>query len=440
MSKDLPADQSRIRKWLQESHPLTLSLFAAISAFCLYTCIYALRKTFAVATFEGLSYAGVDYKIWLVTFQVAGYASSKFAGIKIISELRAASRGMGILICVTIASLSWLLFALVPAPYNLLFLFTNGFPLGLVWGMVFGYLEGRRNTDFLGASLAVSFIFSAGLCKSVGGFIMRDWHVSETWMPFVGALVFMAPLLFFLWLLNQVPPPTAADEMHRTKRQPMAGPERKAFVSRFFFGLVLIVLFYAMLTTFREFRDNFSADIWKSLGYGNSPEIFTATETPISIACLVMIGSMVMIRDNRKALQVIHWLILAGSILVGVATWLFQEQMISAPVWMTLIGLGLYLGYIPFNSSFFDRLLATFHVSGTVGFVMYVADSVGYVGSVSVLFYKQFGHRNLSWLDFFSGSAYVLSIAGSLLVIGSMIYFNARWKSQVRDSEKLFQK
>lgn len=435
MNKDLSTKPGWIQQRLQNAHPVVLSLFAAVSAFCLYTCIYAFRKTFAAATFDGMSYAGIDYKIWLVTFQVAGYASSKFAGIKIISELKAASRGTGILICVTIAGFSWLLFALVPPPFNMLFLFTNGFPLGLVWGMVFQYLEGRRNTDFLGASLAVSFIFSAGLCKSVGGYIMRDWHVPELWMPFAASLVFIVPLLLFLWLLNQVPPPSAVDELYRTKRQPMSAAERKGFITRFFFGLVLIVIFYAMLTAFREFRDNFSADIWKSLGYGNSPEIFTATEVPISIACLALIGSMVMIRDNRLALQVIHWLILSGSVLVGVSMYLFQKELISAPVWMTLIGLGLYLGYIPFNSSFFDRLLATFKVTGTVGFVMYVADSVGYVGSVSVLFYKQFGHKSLSWLEFFSAGAYVLSIFGSLLVIGSMIYFSRKWKAHARSLE-----
>jgi hypothetical protein len=86
---------------------------------------------------------------------------SKFIGIKVISELKAHSRSLGILIMVSIAGISWLLFAIVPPPYNVIFLFTNGLPLGMVWGMVFGYLEGRRFTEVLGAGLSVSFIFSA---------------------------------------------------------------------------------------------------------------------------------------------------------------------------------------------------------------------------------------------------------------------------------------
>jgi hypothetical protein len=99
---------------------------------------------------------------------------------------------------------------------------------------------------------------------------------------------------------------------------------------------------------------------------------------------------------------------------------------------MTLIGLGLYLGYIPFNSIFFDRLLAAFQYAGTVGFIMYVADSFGYLGSVGVLFFKEFGYAKLSWLNFFISGGYILSAAGTLLIGGSMIYFHIkhrRWKN-----------
>ncbi|CAN5383311.1 DUF5690 family protein [soil metagenome] len=420
------AKSSFLKQRLSQTNTLALTIYTALSAFCLYSCVYAFRKTFSAATFEGMQFLHIDYKVWLVTAQVAGYAASKFAGIKIISELKSTSRASGILIMIAIAGFSWLLFGLIPPPYNIIFLFLNGFPLGLVWGMVFGYLEGRRNTDALGAALAISFIFSAGLCKSVGGYLIRDWHVTEMWMPFTASLLFLFPFAGFLWLLDQVPPPSAIDEQLRTKRKPMDANDRKEFIKKFFVGLTFIVLLYAMLTAFRDFRDNFSAEIWKSLGYGNSPEIFTTTEIPVSIACLLIIGGIVFIKDNKLALMVLHSLIIGGMVLLGLATFFFQQGWISAPVWMTLVGLGLYLGYIPFNSSFFDRLLAAFGVTGTVGFVMYLADSIGYLGSVGVLFYKQFGQRQQSWLDFFSNGAYILSLTGALLAIASMTYFHKK--------------
>jgi hypothetical protein len=423
---------SRITSWLKNTNGFWFALYATVMAFCLYTCVYAFRKTFSVATFEGISYAGISYKVWLVIFQTLGYACSKFVGIKVISELKAKSRSAGILITVAIAGISWLLFGLVPRPYNIIFLFTNGFPLGLVWGMVFGYLEGRRYTEVLGAGLSVSFIFSAGFAKSVGGFIMRDWGVSETWMPFVTSCVFIVPLLAFIWLLDKLPPPSLKDEALRTKRQPMNADERKLFVHTFWPGIILFTLAYMLLTIFRDFRDNFSAEVWKSLGYGNSPEIFTTTEIPVSIIVLVVMGSLMIIKNNKLALMINHVIILLGIISVGISTFLFQLQIIGPTAWMIMIGLGLYLGYVPFNSIFFDRLLAAFSYVGTVGFLIYIADSFGYLGSVGVMLFKELlkelGYAELSWLEFFISSGYIMSVAGTLLIGGSMLYFHFKHK------------
>lgn len=413
---------------LENANGFWFTVYASISAFCLYTCIYAFRKTFSAATFDGIIYLGVSYKVWLVTFQVVGYGMAKFFGIKYIAELKSHQRTSGILLMVSIAALAWLLFAIVPSPYNIIFLFMNGFPLGLVWGMVFGYLEGRRMTEVLGASLAVSFIFSAGLCRSVGAYLMRDWSVSETWMPFASCCVFGLPLLIFLWLLDKVPPPSALDEALRTKRQPMNSEQRKHFVQTFLPGIILFVLAYMLLTAFRDFRENFASDVWKSLGYGNVAGIYTRTETPVSIFVLVIMGSVMLIKNNKRALMVNHLIIIAGMLLIGIGTFLFQQKLIEAPLWMILIGVGLYLGYIPFNSIFFDRLIAAFKYVGTVGFIMYVADAFGYLGSVSVLFVKEFTYTKLSWVEFFMSAGYAISVVGTLLITGSMIYFHFRHK------------
>ncbi len=421
--------KSFITEKLSRSHPFWFTLYASIAAFCLYTCVYAFRKTFAVATFDGLYYWGVSYKVWLVMFQVIGYALSKFIGIKIISELKAHSRSLGILLMVAIAGVSWLFFAIVPQPYNIIFLFTNGLPLGMVWGMVFGYLEGRRMTEVLGAALSVSFIFSSGLCRSVGSYIMLDWEVSETWMPFTAACVFSIPLIIFLWLIDKLPMPSLLDEQLRTKRKTMSGAERKNFLHSFLPGIVLFVLAYMLLTIFRDFRDNFSAEVWKELGFGKSPGIYTQTEIPISIAVLIVMGSIMLIKNNKMALMVNHIMITTGLILIGVSTFLFEDDMISGPSWMILIGLGLYLGYVPFNSIFFDRLIAAFQYIGTVGFIMYVADSFGYLGSVGVLIFKEFSYAKLSWLQVFISSGYIISIAGAVLILASMIYFHYKHRS-----------
>jgi MFS family permease len=430
MSMELKSNEHHITSWLKRTSTLNFTLYASVVSFCLYTCIFALRKTFGVATYEGISYWGVDFKGWMVISQVIGYLISKFIGIKIVSEIRSKQRTIGILLMVCIAAISWLFFAITPAPYNLIFLFMNGLPLGMVWSLVFGFLEGRKNTEVLGASLSVSFIFSAGFGKTVGGLVMRDWGVTEYWMPFVSACLFFLPLLFFLWLLDKLPPPSPQDEALRTKRQPMTRVERLAFIKTFAPGLILLILSYALLTAFRDFRDNFSAEIWRSLGYGDKPSIFTQTETPISIIVLASIASLMIIKNNRTALFINHLMVLVGMLIVGAGTFAFQKEMISPLVWMTLVGMGLYFGYIQFNSIFFDRLLAAFSYAGTVAFLINLADSFGYIGSVGVSLYKYFGHSNLSWLNFFIFSGYVVSLVGTILMTISMIYFKnkyARW-------------
>lgn len=416
-------NQNKITAWLKATHPVWFTLYTALTAFCLYTCLYAFRKTFAAATFSEIEWLGTSYKVWLVLFQMAGYGASKFAGIRIISELLPRQRSAGILLMAGAAAASWLGFAIVPTPWNMVFLFTNGFPLGLVWGMMFGYLEGRRVTEILGASLSVSFIFSAGLSRTVGTYIVDGWGISEYWMPFVSCCIFLGPLLLFLFLMDKIPPPSPADEAMRTKRLPMNPEARREFTRMFFPGIVLFVITYMLLTTFRDFRDNFSAEVWKEIGTTQSPWIFTQIETVVSLLILVIISVMVIIRNNIAALTVNHIIIVIGFMLIGISTWIYSNNMINPSEWLILIGVGLYMGYVPFNSIFFDRLIASFRYAGTVGFLIYIADAFGYLGSIGVLLVKEFALPQVSWVNLFVSSGYIISISGSLMTLTSMVYF-----------------
>lgn len=419
----MPAKNSVVTQWLAKTSSIWFMLYAVSASFCLYSCAFAYRKTFTVATFEGLEFWGIDYKVWLITSQVLGYMTSKFLGIKYVSEATAGRRGIGILAMIGVAMLALFLFAITPAPYNIIFMYFNGLPLGMVWGLVFGYLEGRRFTEVLGAGVSASFIFASGFAKSIGSFVMIGWGVSQFWMPFVVACLFTLPLLLFLWMLNQLPPPSAADEALRTRREPMDAGMRKHFFATFAPGLVLLIAAYVGLTAFREFRDNFMAEIWNSLGYGGSSAIFAYTETPVALITLVICGSVVLVKNNKTALVVNHLIVIAGMALTGVATLFFQSGLLEAPIWMLLVGLGLYLGYVPFNSIFFDRLIAAFKYVSNVGFLIYLADSFGYLGSVGVLFFKEFSYADLSWLTFFINSGYILSISGTLFMSISLMYF-----------------
>jgi len=410
--------RARVAEW-----PYSVaSVFAAIASFGAYTCMYAFRKGFSAGTFTGQQYFHIDYKVWLVIAQIIGYTMSKFYGIKFISELKPGERAKSILILIGIAWLALLCFAIVPAPYNIIFLFINGFPLGLIWGLVFGYLEGRKSTEFMAAVLSISLIFASGFVKTVARTLMSSFHVSEYQMPFLTGALFVIPLLLFVFCLELMPPPTAEDVKLRTRRLPMDAAERKDFLARFLPGIILTLIIYVLLTIMRDVRDNFEVEIWASLGIKNNA-IFTQIDSIISIIVLVAMSLLILVKKNLKAFSIIHFMIIGGCVLIGAGTILFSLKLIDPMTWMTLAGLGLYFGYVPYNAVFFERMLASYHFKGNVGFLIYVADSMGYLGSVSVLLVKEFGRPNISWGTFFRQGVMAVAVIGGVCAALSLIYF-----------------
>jgi hypothetical protein len=413
------------------------TLLAALSAFCVYTCMYAFRKPFTVAEYAGLHFLGVDYKIWLVMSQTAGYTLSKFFGIKFMAELKNKNRTLIILKFIGIAWVALLFFAIVPAPYNIVFLLINGFPLGVIYGLVFSYLEGRKTTEFLGAALSSSFIFASGFTQSAGKFILLKWGIDQWWMPWVTGLVFFIPLLFFTWLLEKTPKPTADDILLRTERKPMNKKERLDFIRTFFPGLFMLLVVYVMLTIIRDYRSNFAANIWKETGHANDISLFTKTEIPSSLLVLVLMSLLVYVKRNIRALLINHFLIVLGFVLSLGGTLSFVYHQLSAFWWMTITGIGLYMGYVPFNCMLFERLIASFRYISNACFIIYVADSFGYLGSDVVLLVKNFSNSNISYSDFFVKMIVGVSALGTGLTILSSIYFKRKYQRYFTPSSNL---
>jgi hypothetical protein len=411
---------------------LFLPVYAAIVAFLAYASVYAYRKPFTVATFDGIKFWNISYQTLLIISQVMGYMLSKFYGIKFIAELKRLGRWKTVLVLMGTAWASLLFFGLVPAPYGMFFLFINGFALGFLWGIVFSYVEGRRATDFIGSVLAISFIFSGGFSRSVAKWLMVEWGVTETWMPFMTGLIFALPLALFIYLLERIPPPDEMDIMERTERLPMTASDRKQFLKLFSLGIIAVTVTYLFLSIMRDIRDNYMANIWNELGYGNDYSIFTKTETNTSIIVLIIISFLVLIRRNLQAFRIIHFIIIIGFLLAGVSSWLFVSGKMSGERWMQLVSLGLYMGYIPFNCIFFERMIATFRIKGNVGFLIYVADAFGYLGSVAVMLSKEFFNIKMNWSGFYSYGVAILSVVGIAGTIFSLFYFNNKYRTSTK--------
>jgi MFS family permease len=404
------------------------SVTLAVVSFLTYTSVYAYRKPFTVATFNDLSFAGIKYQTLLIISQGLGYMLSKFFGIRFIAELKRYGRWKTSALLISTAWLNVGVFGLVPAPWGMLCLFVNGFMLGFMWGIVFSYVEGRQATDFIGAVMAVSFIFAGGFTRSVALWVRDDWHVPEQWLAFVTGLLFVVPLIGLFYLLEKTPPPNDSDVQERTRRQPMTRTERRQFFIQFGSGVVAVILAYLFLTIMRDVRDNFMVNIFNELGYGSKPAIFTQTETTISLVILLVMSLLVFIRSNIRALKLAHVVVIAGFLLAGISSALFITGMLNGLLWMQLAGLGLYLGYIPFNCIFFERLIASFKIAGNVGFLIYVVDAWGYLGSSAVMLSKEVFRLQLSWTQFYPVCVVIFSVMGLLGTVYSWLYFSRKHK------------
>jgi hypothetical protein len=405
----------------QNIHPFLLTLWACLAAFGTYTCMYSLRKGITATTFEGMAFWGVSYKILLITAQIFGYALSKLIGIRVVSEAQPRQRGWYIAVLVSIAGLSLWLFAIVPAPYNIVFLFLNGLPLGMIYGLVLGYLEGRKQTDVLVAALTASFIFASGFVKTVGLTVL-GWGVSEFYMPLYTALLFLPFMAFFLFLLIKLPMPSAEDIALRTERVPMNKERRRHFVRLFLPGVLLFIFGYVLLTVLRDFRDNFGPEVLKELGVTNAG-VFTKIETPIAVLILIIVASLAQIKDNFQAFTWVNLITFGGVIMAIVCTWLFQLGLINPIAWMLIVGAGMYMAYVPANGIYFDRLMATFKYPGTVGFIVTMADYYGYMGSVVLLLYKNFGQANIKYSTFLIYAVYIVLGLYGLSMTAAYFYF-----------------
>ena len=76
------------------------ALYAACVSFLAYASVYAYRKPFTIATFEGIAFWGISYQSLLIISQGLGYMMSKFYGIKFISELKEKGRWKSSLILI----------------------------------------------------------------------------------------------------------------------------------------------------------------------------------------------------------------------------------------------------------------------------------------------------------------------------------------------------
>ena len=408
-------------------------IVAASAAFCTYFCMYAFRKPFTAATFQGDEVFGLGLKTVLVIAQLAGYMVSKFIGIRVVSEMRGESRASAIIGLILMAEAALVGFAYAPMSLKPLMLFLNGLPLGMVFGLVLSFLEGRKQTEALSAALCASFIISSGVVKSVGQWLLQDMGVGEFQMPMVAGLLFLPPLLVSVWLLQKTPPPDESDRRQRNVRQSMTKAERRRFFAAYWPGLSLVLFVYIALTVIRTLRDDFGVEIWRDLGVTETPSIFAKTETVVAVCVTALNALAIWISHNLTAIRATFGMMCAAFAAVGVSALLMQAGVTTPFAFMVACGVGLYVPYVAFHTTVFERLIAASKHPGNLGFLMYLADALGYLGYAAVVTFRAVQPSPSAVLPFFLSMMIIVAVASILGLLTAIRYFQKVLGSEERN-------
>jgi hypothetical protein len=235
-------------------------------------------------------------------------------------------------------------------------------------------------------------------------------------MPAVTAALFVPPMALCLLIMSKLPPPDARDIAERTERAPMDRAARSRLLRELGGPLAFLVALYVLLSVYRDLRDTFMADVLKELNQPAPAGLFAQVESFAGLGVLLSLSGLWFIRNHWRALAAYHVVVVIGTTLVGASNWLFRAGQIPTFWWLALSGLGIYLAYVPFNSIFFDRLLAATRRVGTASFLIYVADASGYAASVVLYLGRLFGLKNISWTQLTWSTGWLLTAAAPLLL------------------------
>lgn len=440
---DIGRAAGRLTACLERAPTPAFVIYAVVASFGTYFCMYAFRKPFAAARFDGEMFLGgaVELKSAIIISQVIGYALSKYIGIRVVSELAPRHHALALVGLIGWAEAALLIFAELPGDAKVIGIFLNGLSLGMVWGLVVRYLEGRVTSELLLAGLSGSFIVASGAVKDFGrglmsGRVAEAWtsmpivgqpigemigRVSESWMPAITGLHFLPPFVLFVWMLTQLPEPSSVDAEERHRRESMNAPRRRAFLRAYWPGLLLLIIAYLMLTAYRDFRDNFAVELFDGLGYAyaGNETIITRAETLIAIGVVALLALLNVFRDRWRGLLATYAVMTGGTLLLAGATLALDLGWIDGFAWMTLVGLGSYLAYVPYGSLLFERLMASSGIVGTAVFAIYVADAVGYTGSVGMMLYKDVMAAEMSRVAFFKAFTWIMASGGAVCLVWS---------------------
>jgi hypothetical protein len=242
-------------------------------------------------------------------------------------------------------------------------------------------------------------------------------------MPAVAGALFLAPFGIFVGLLARVPPPSGGDVAARNERGPLQAAERRKFLSRYAPGLIPLVIMFLLVTIARSIRADFGPEIWRDLGVTTAPSTFTWSETMIALGVTVVNGAAVLVSNNRRAFFTSLAVCGFGFVVLAASLTALRAGVLGGYAFMVLAGFGLYIPYVAVHTTIFERILAIVPDRGNVGFLLYVADSIGYLAYAGIIIAKPFISSELNFLGLMKTASWVAAVISIVCLAASARFF-----------------
>ena len=313
-------------------------------------------------------------------------------------------------------------------------MFFNGLSLGCMWGIIFSFIEGRRVTDLLASLLGVSIVFSSGLSKSIGLYVMNELNVDAFWMPaMIGGVAF--PLLLLLgYGLKKLPNPTEEDIRQKSERVTMNKDSRKALIKQYAPILVLLFVGNLLILVLRDIKEDFLVNILDMSKH--SSWLFAQVDSVVTLIILGMFALLTFCKHNMKALLILMSFVILSCMVMTYISLFYASLNLSPVTWLFVLSLSLYVVFLTFQTIFFDRFIACFRIKGNVGFFIAMIDFIGYAGTVLILFSKEFFQIQTDWFVLFNQMAAVVGGVCIIIFSSAMILLIREYKRNTTMTQK----
>jgi hypothetical protein len=201
-------------------------------------------------------------------------------------------------------------------------------------------------------------------------------------------------------------------------------------------SLACILIAYLLITVLRSVRDDFAPEIWSDLGFGGVPSIYARSEIWVGLAVMVVNALVFLIKDNRRGFFCGLWIGIGGLAVGLAAVPAWQGGMLPPFAFMVLLGIGMYLPYVAVHTVIFERLIALTREKGNIGYLMYLADSAGYLGYVGLMLGKGYLHTGKGFLPFFLLLSTVILLGALLCFAASMLVYRRRFPATISSGSR----